>query len=321
MIIKPRTIPRILQQYQALERRIPTNHPKIPLIQENIRKRLAGYKGECAIDYPLSFLPEKQYSILHDNRLQVNGRFFQIDSILLSNMFILLMDVKNMAGKLYFDPRFKQLIQTIDGEEKAFSDPLIQKMYHEEQFTQWLIKNKLPAAPILSLVVVSSPYTIIQTASENRNLHQIVIHHEYLPYKIKQFEEKFTRPFLTEKERRKIGQQLIKQHTPLDVPILENLQITKDELLPGVHCPNCGRLFMKRGYGKWICSYCQHTDKDAHVFSLQDYALLISPTITNREMQDFLLCPSESICKKLLRNMELQSMGENKGRVYVLPQY
>ncbi|MBB6446081.1 nuclease-related domain-containing protein [Bacillus benzoevorans] len=320
MIIKPRTIPRTLLQYQALEHRIPADHPKMPLIQENIRKGLAGYKGECALDYPLSFLPEKKYSILHDVRLQVDGHFFQIDSILLSEMFILLIDAKYMAGKLYFDVRFNQLIQTVDGEEKAYSDPLLQKRYHEEQFNKWLIKNKLPAAPILSLVVVSNSYTIIQTASENRDLHQNVIHHEYLPFKIKEFEEKLTKPFLTEKERRKLGQQLIKQHTTPDYPILEKLQISQSELLKGVYCPNCGRLPMKRDYGKWTCPYCQHINKDAHVLSLKDYELLIGPTITNREMQDFLRCPSESICKKLLRNMELQSMGENKGRVYVLPQ-
>ncbi len=147
MIIKPRTVPLALQQYQALERRLPANHPKMPLIQENLRKRLAGYKGECALDYPLSFLPEKKYSILHDVRLQANGHFFQIDTILLSEMFIVLIDAKNMAGKLYFDPRFHQLIQTLDGEEKAYSDPLIQARRHKELFTQWLAKNKLPSAP------------------------------------------------------------------------------------------------------------------------------------------------------------------------------
>lgn len=319
MIIKPRTFPRILQKYQALERRIPADHPKLPLIQENIRKRLAGYKGECAIDYPLSFLPEKKYSILHDVRLQAGGHFFQIDSMLLSEMFIVLMDVKNMAGKLYFDTRFNQLIQTYDGEEKAYADPLIQSMYHEEQFNQWLRQNKLPAAPILSLVVVSSPHTIIQTASENRSLHQTVIHHDYIPFKIKELEEKFTKSCLSEKERRKIGQQLIKRHTPLDYSILEKLQISQNELLTGVYCPNCGSLPMKRVFGTWLCPSCQHTDKEAHVPALQDYALLIRPTISNREMQQFLLCPSENICKKLLQKMGLPSIGENRGRVYTLP--
>jgi uncharacterized C2H2 Zn-finger protein len=250
----------------------------------------------------------------------VDGHFFQIDSILLSEMFVLLIDAKYMTGKLYFDVRFNQLIQIVDGEEKAYSDPLLQKRYHEEQFNKWLLKNKLPAVPLLSLVVVSNSYAIIQTASENRDLHQTVIHHEYLPYKIKKFEENLTNPFLTEKERRKMGHQLIKQHTPPESPILEKMQVSRSELLNGVYCPKCKRLPMKRDYGKWICPYCQHTDKDAHALSLKDYELLISPTITNRELQDFLRCPSDSICKKILRNMDLQSRGVNKGRVYVLPQ-
>lgn len=30
---------------------------------------MAGYKGEAAIDYPLSLLPEKSYYVLYDMRL------------------------------------------------------------------------------------------------------------------------------------------------------------------------------------------------------------------------------------------------------------
>lgn len=279
LIIKPRTIPLALQQYQALERRLPAHHPKMPLIQENLRKRLAGYKGECALDYPLSFLPEKKYSILHDVRLQASGHFFQIDTVLLSEMFIVLIDAKNMAGKLYFDPRFHQLIQTLDGEEKAFSDPLIQARRHKELFTQWLAKSKLPPVPLLSLVAISNSYAVILTAPENKELHQIVIHHEYLPYRINEFAEVFPNPVLTEKERKKIGQQLIKQHTPLEIDILQKLQISPDELPKGIYCPNCGRLPMKRDYGKWICPYCQHTDKEAHVLTMKTMRSCSAPRL------------------------------------------
>lgn len=320
MILKPRTIPLSVQKYEALERRIPVNHPKFPLIQENLRKSLAGYKGECALDYPLSFLPEKKYTILHDVRLAIDHHFFQIDTIILSERFILLLEVKNFAGTIYFDSLFNQLIQTTDETERAYADPLIQIQRHERLFMKWLVKNKLPPIPILSLVVISSSYTIIKTSPEHRNLHQIVIHHDVLPFKINQFEEKYKDTMITEKERRKIGQQISKHHTPANFPILERMQLSKSELLKGVYCPKCGKLPMGRVYGAWFCPHCRHTDNQAHVTSLKDYALLIGPTITNRETQIFLHCSSSSLCKKLLRNMELQSIGQNKGRVYVLPQ-
>ena len=203
MILKPRKLPLSVQKYQALTRRTPPNHPKIPLIKENLRKGIAGYRGECAIDYPLTFLSNKKYSILHDVRLPDESRFFQMDSILICNEFILILEVKNIAGKLYFDPVFNQLIRTIGTEEKALSDPLTQVKRHEEQFQRWLNYNKLPSIPILSLVVISHPSTIITTSPENRNLNQIVIHRDQLPTKIMQFEKQYHEPLFQKKNARK----------------------------------------------------------------------------------------------------------------------
>ena len=321
MILKPRKMPLSVQKYLALNRRTPPNHPKIPLIKENLRKGLAGYKGECAIDYPLSFLSEKKYAIFHDVRLPDESRFFQMDSILICNECILILEVKNIAGKLYFDPVFNQLIRTIDGEEKALSDPLTQVKRHEDQFQRWLQRNKLPAIPILSLVVISNPSTIIQTSPENRNLNKIVIHRDQLPTKIMQFEKQYHEPLISEKERKKIGQMIIKQHREANSPILEKFQMCKNDLLKGVHCPNCEQLPMVRSFGTWICPSCHHKNKNAHTTSLMDYALLIGSAITNREMQDFLQIPSANLCTRLLREMKLQPIGKNKGRSYVLPQF
>src|SRR3954447_26352768 len=262
MILKPRKIPLSVQKYQALTRRTPPNHTKIPLIKENLRKGLAGYRGECAIDYPLSFLSDKKYTILHDVRLPDESRFFQMDSVLICNEFILILEVKNIAGKLYFEPVFNQLIRTIDGEEKALSDPLIQVKRHEEQLQRWLHRHKLPSIPILSLVVISNPSTIITTSSENRNLNQKVIHRDVLPTRIMQFAKQYHEALISEKERKKIGQSIIKQHTEANFPILEKLQMSRNDLLKGVHCPNCEHLPMERAYGKWICPSCHHTNKE-----------------------------------------------------------
>lgn len=318
MLLKPRKITLSVQKYQALTRRTPPNHPKIPLIKENLRKGLVGYRGECAIDYPLSFLSDKKYSLLHDVRLPDESRFFQMDSVLICNEFILILEVKNIAGKLYFDPVFNQLIRTIDGEEKALSDPLTQVKRHEEQFQRWLHRNKLPSIPILSIVVISNPSTIITTSPENRNLNKKVIHRDVLPSKIIQLEKQYHEPLISEKERKKMGQLIIKQHTEVNFPILEKLQMSKKDLQKGVHCPICEYLPMERSYGTWVCPKCHHENKKAHLSSLMDYALLMSPTITNREMQEFLQISSANLCTRLLREMDLQRTGENKGRSYCL---
>ncbi len=123
MIIQDREIPRIILKLQALLRRLPLNHPKIQVLVDELNRRSAGHKGEEALDYPLSLLDPKDYLIFHGLRLQINNNFFQIDTLVISKHYILLIEVKNLAGSIYFDPVFSQLIQMKDDQKLAFPDP------------------------------------------------------------------------------------------------------------------------------------------------------------------------------------------------------
>lgn len=133
MIVKKRQLPLMILKLQSLLRRLPKNHPKIPYIEENLAKKMAGYRGEHSIDYPLSFLTFQNYFILHDLRLPHNDYFFQIDTLLISPKFILMLEVKNIAGKLFFDQEFHQLVRTLNDKEEVFPDPILQVKRHETQ--------------------------------------------------------------------------------------------------------------------------------------------------------------------------------------------
>lgn len=318
MIIKKRKVPLSICKTRALIRRLPPQHSQISLIKENLNKREAGYKGESSVDFYLSFLEEKNYFIFHDIRLQDQSRFFQIDTLLLSEKFVLIIEVKNIAGTLYFDPVFKQLIRTKEGKETAFPDPLIQIQRHELQLKNWLLKNRLPTAPIHSLVVISNPQTVIRTASENRELSSKVIHRENLPSKISQIENSITKSSFSEKDLKKTIRQLKKQHIEADFFILQRYNLTKDELLKGVICENCHHIPLLKRHGTWFCSQCQHTCKNAHIQALKDYFFLIGPTITNRQLRDFLMMTSSASATRILQSMNLTYTGTNKGRVYNL---
>ena len=67
---------------------------------ESLAKFMAGYKGEQAIEYPLSFLSETKYSILHDIRLFDQKHYFQIDALIVSSCFLLFLEIKNIIGTL-----------------------------------------------------------------------------------------------------------------------------------------------------------------------------------------------------------------------------
>ncbi|HZG72957.1 MAG TPA: nuclease-related domain-containing protein [Chondromyces sp.] len=100
MIIKERKKSIYLRQLEALVRRVPRGHGKREEILLMAKKAGKGYRGEQAIDYPLSFLSEDKYFILHDVRLLGGHHYFQLDTLILSEYFIVILEVKNISGIL-----------------------------------------------------------------------------------------------------------------------------------------------------------------------------------------------------------------------------
>ncbi|PKG22089.1 nuclease-related domain-containing protein [Niallia nealsonii] len=126
MIVKKLKIPESILQLEALLRRLPSNHSKFPLVKKELNMKLAGYQGEKNLLFPLSFIDDKKYSILHDLRLSDGNHYFQIDVLILSKKFALLLEVKNYAGELYFDTEFHQLIRKKEESTSALPYPLTQ---------------------------------------------------------------------------------------------------------------------------------------------------------------------------------------------------
>ncbi|WP_057912055.1 NERD domain-containing protein [Peribacillus muralis] len=318
MIVKQRKVPLTILKLRILARRLPSNHPKMSSIINDLKKREAGYKGECSIDFPLSFLEPKSHFIFHDLRLQDQSRFFQMDTLIVTKKFALIIEVKNITGMIYFDHHFNQLIRTKDGVESAFPDPLIQVSRQESQLQNWFLEYGFPALPILSLIVISNPQTIIRTSPENRRLHDKVIHRDALSAKIKQLEKSMTKTILDDKTLKKAVRVINKQHIEADFSILERYKLTGSDLIKGMVCDNCNSHQLFRRQGTWICNQCGLASKDAHIQALRDYFYLIGPTITNRQLRDFLNIPSASTATRVLQSLNLTSSGVNKGRVYSL---
>lgn len=280
---------------------------------------MAGYRGEQSLDYYLGFLSKKRYLIFHDLRLSNSLHFFQIDTLILSPFFILLIEVKNVTGTLYFDNIFHQLIRTVNGKEEGFPNPLLQVKRQRSQLSEWIKNNKFPAVPIETLVVISSPSTIIKASTENKYRFQNVIHRENLISKIESLEEKYKEEKLSEKELRKLSTFLLKQHTPNVPDVLQRFHIPETDLLKGVHCPSCFSIPMRRKGSSWVCLTCNYSSKEAHLAALQDYALLLLSTITNQQLRDFLQLPSRSIATNILISIDLKHSGATRGRTYQLP--
>ncbi|MBJ8105603.1 MULTISPECIES: nuclease-related domain-containing protein [Bacillus cereus group] len=318
MIVKERKMPVYLLQLDALLRRLPIHHPKRNMVAENLAKFMASYKGEQAIEYPLSFLSETEYSILHDIRLFDQKHYFQIDTLIVSSRFLLFLEIKNIIGTLIFDAKFNQLIRIADGtSEEGFPDPILQLKRQEMQLRKWLSLHGLYNIPMESLVVISSPRTIIKTSDEI--LPSKIIHGANLPNRIKQIENQYKEEAIG--NTKGLINQIMNENFPQRQNILAQYKIKKEELLRGVQCEECFTMAMLEEKQGWRCSNCNSTSKHAHLRALQDYTLLIDMITTNSKLRDFLNMQSSSAVKRLLQTMNIPYTGENKGRIYDLTSF
>ncbi|HWL11896.1 MAG TPA: nuclease-related domain-containing protein [Ureibacillus sp.] len=316
MIIKPCEIPIKARLLEALLCRLPANHPKRPILESELGKCMAGYRGEQSIDSVLAVLPEKEYLLFHDLRIPSTPYPFQLDILILSSSFFLILEVKNIAGEIYFDDDFHQLIQTKHDQAQAYDDPILQVNRQRTQLLQWLTSKKAPTIPIETLVVSANSLTIVR--AKNKEVTEKVVRRNSLALKINSLAKKHQEDILSKKELKRLTNLLLKAHTPYIPKLLTTYKISATELLTGVQCPNCRALPMKRKWGKWHCQSCSYCSSDAHLAAIRDYALLIKPAITNRELRDFLRLDSVSIATKMLRNMHIPYGGTTKGRVYHL---
>lgn len=301
---------------KALLSRLVLTHPKRSLIEDFFHREDSGHWGEKNLDYYLSFLPQDEYFIFQHLRLKYKQWTFQIDFLLLTAKFALIIEAKNNTGTLTFDGQFHQLIQTLNDKEKCYDDPLAQVKRQQSLLSKWLKKYTSIDIPIHHLVVFSNPNAILKADPTNKEVPKKVCKPFRLLDKIHEIERNNPKEQITLKDIKQTSKLLIKHHEPEQFNILEYFKISPDEVLPGAQCERCDRFPMEYKKGKWYCPSCQTYSKTAHIKAVDDYFYLIKDTMTNSELRNFLLFPTDDITQKYLRKLNLAGSGNTKARVY-----
>lgn len=318
MDIELETESHYIAKLQALDRRTASSHLRKEHIQAQLKKGLAGVKGETALTYPLKFLPETDYTILHNPRLPDHDDHFEIDRLLLSTRYVLLLEAKNWYGTLYFDGE-KQVIRVGDDDrEEGLPNPIPQVKLQRHRLQQWLRSHDFPPVPILYFVVISFPSTIVKPLYPEYPVPFEVIHSKSLFNHIQQLNRKYTKPVVSQKKLMEISNRIVDEHKPSRTNVLDRFGIHKNELVRGVICPACTAYPMLKQDKKWLCPRCQNTSANAHLSALYDHKLLIGDHITNRGARDFLQITSPSVTKRLLQKEKFPAIGKNKTRKYIL---
>jgi hypothetical protein len=310
-------VPVQVEQCISLLNRLPKDHHKKPIVEKDLRISLKGYYGEKNVAYHLSFLPDDEYYIFHGLRLK-DKMWFQMDVLLVSAKFSLIIEVKNISGKLKFSKGLNLMTRELNNEEEGMDNPIQQVKRHHLQFNNWLKFHQFKGIPVEHLVVISKTSTIIETAPDNLQIYEKLIYAESLVGKIKELEIKYTKPRITKKVITQLSDTLLKKHEILIPDVLEKYNLSQSDIKLGVQCTNCNSFTMKYISAKWRCSQCQFTSKIAHVLAIKDYFLLLNQSITRKQLAEFLkMDPLKA--RNLLLSLNFPSTGTKRGTKYFLP--
>jgi transposase-like protein len=318
LIVKRRIFPLRIKVNDAVQRRLPVNHPKLPEVIQDSMKARAGHKGEEALDYYTSLLHEDEFQIFQGLRLKSSQAHFQMDSLLLSPSFALIIEAKNMAGTLTFNSSFNQMERTLNDKTDTYEDPTLQAKRHRLLLQKWLKLHHFPQIPIEYLVFSSNPSTALRNPFNDQEIYQRVCPPGKIIFKIEEFISKYKKEILSLKEHKKLSKLLLKSDVPPGSH-LHQFKIAPSDYLTGVQCPSCSQFAMERYGGTWNCTHCGTTSKDAHKQAIEDYFLLISDTITNKQFRVFLNIHSPKLATKLLANMDLECHGATRRNCYYTP--
>lgn len=303
MTVIERKLPAKIVVLDALLRRVPLE--KREYIENLLKRAEIGYLGELKVDtiwkeldLPMKFLLFHNYEIPH----------YQIDTLFVCPHFLLILEIKNVAGYIWYEPEKHQFLRKRkSGEIESFQSPFDQVKRNVEKIER-IIKYLGINIPIHKAVVIVEPTTVIG----NMDGEISIFHAIGLRTEVKRLLLKYSKQNLGIVQFETLKEHLLKLYQPSKYkPKFEIPPIRK-----GAIC-NCGKVMAyKRGF---ICT-CGNKSKEALYQGLHDYRVLISERITNREFRDFFFIESHDAANKILKRLGFNSEGSNKNRKYLIPE-
>lgn len=311
IIIKHRKRPIKIEGYEALLKRLPIYHSKRDTIEDLLKSSKAGFGGEVRLDGLMRYYdPDYEHLIIQD--FSISGHFdMQVDTLILTKSCAVLLEVKNIAGRLRFMTNPSALHQTTPGgNERGYKSPLVQMEMAKWKFER-LLKKLGYSLPIHTFLVIAYPNQIV----ENTPRGSIIWSADEVMIRLHNFQMPPEK--LNSDELLNLGHQLMELSSDYKpIPLASKYGVPLEEIEKGVFCTNCKIKKMNKIHRTWKCQGCGITDAEAHHEAIQEWFMLIKPTISVAECQDFLELNYASTARKILTHARYKKIGSNKTRRY-----
>lgn len=309
----------LLSETEALQRllyRLPDKHAQRTFIEKEVYKSLAGKRGEERLEQKVTeFHLDGDYKFLRNVSLAIGEWKVQMDGLLLTGSGAIILESKNISGKLFFDAANGEFSRTDrEGIRTIMDDPTIQLNKHI-RFLEQFFKYRKIMLPIKGLVVFTSKECEFLTKPKANYVCKTYQMVDYL-FRIHQ-------TFPSESNQinlMKISKLLQKHRSPYNrVPLCQQFYIDAGDLQTGILCTQCKQHTLKRKKRVgWICSHCKTVDSEAFKFAVQEYFSLVDIELNNRRLREFCQISSVYATSRLLGTMDLEPNGALRNRAYQL---
>lgn len=309
---------KLLSQTEALESllsRISSEHSHRKFLELELHQRSAGIRGESRMQSRFKeFHLDEEFHILWDVHLQIDSWKVQMDGLLLTERCAIIIDSKNISGRIHFDEQTGEFYRFDNEDRKAvMEDPRIQLNKHKRFLARWFKLKKIEL-PIEGLIVFTAKKCEFMSKPFDTHICKTYQMPEHLlkAYSASPLEA----PAVKLSHIKKVLQ---KNLTPYRrIPLCQQYHIPIEDLKTGVYCRGCTLLTMQRNKRNWQCTKCGVRDPFAHEFALQEYFSLVDKNITNQQFRNFCGFESRHVATRILDQYNFQASGHQKSRTYHL---
>lgn len=303
------------ESLECLLHRLPKEHSYRKFFEVELHRSKSGKRGEARMKRKFNefYLPE-EHDVMWNVSLAIGGWRVQMDGLLLTDRCAVIIESKNISGRIVFDEKTGEFYRFNDDDEKTImEDPTIQLNKHMRFLEAWF-KIQNITVPIDGLVVFTPKQCEFVSKPKNKYICKTYQMVEYLHIILQNYPQRIASPKLDDIKKAIEDNQAPYQR----IPLCEQYRLDWRELKRGVLCNKCIMYSMERKNHSWKCTKCGEKNSHAHVYAISEYFSLIDSSISNRQFRAFCLIESQSVAKRLITSLNLQKTGELKGRKYQL---
>lgn len=302
------------ESLQCMLNRLPEGHAYKQFFEVELYRSKAGKLGEVRMQKKFKeFYLEEEHQILWDVCLGIGDWKVQMDGLLLTERGAVVIESKNISGKIHFEEETGEFYRYEEGDVKTvMENPVIQLDKHKRFLEAWF-KIKKISLPVDGLIVFTPKQCEFISKPKDKHICKTYQMVEVLHTILQKYPQRNASHKLMKIRKLIENSQVIYQRLAL----CEQYRLDRRDLKTGIYCKTCQQFTVIRmGKSGWRCALCKNVEQSASLQAIREYFTLISPALSNRQLREFCGIDSLYAASRELARYDLDIQGTFRNRTY-----